>query len=146
MARGLAPATCGGGGNAVRPPTSHSLGYATSPPRNRTAPSAGQPLGDLSRVIKSLSGGDCALFYQLAQLFAFEQFSDDIGRAFMRADVVNREDVRVVERRGGAGFLLEAAQTIRIRGELGRQYFDGDLPTESWIFSQIDLTHSTCAE
>src|SRR5262249_52851369 len=106
----------------------------------------GQSLGDLPRVIDSLSRSDCALLYQLAQLFAFEQLSHDVGRAFMRADVVNREDVRVVKRRGGAGFLLEAAQAIRIPGELGGQYFDGDLPTESWIFSQIDGAHSTCAE
>src|SRR5215475_11005449 len=64
----------------------------------------------------------------------------------MRADVVNREDVRVVERRGGAGFLLEAEQTVRILGELGGQDFDGDLATESRVFGQIDLAHSACAE
>src|SRR5262249_42316282 len=106
----------------------------------------GQSLGDLPRVIDSLSRSDCALFYQFAQLLAFEQFGDDIGRAFMRADVVNREDVRVVERRGGAGFLLEAAQAIRIPGELGGQQLDGDLATESRVFGQIDLAHPACAE
>src|SRR5215813_9871336 len=106
----------------------------------------GQSLGDLPRVIDSLSRSDCALFYQFAQLLAFEQFGDDIGRAFMRADVVNREDVRVVERRGGAGFLLEAAQAVRIPGELGGQQLDGDLATESRVFGQIDLAHSAGAK
>src|SRR5262245_10943501 len=108
--------------------------------------SGGQSLGDLPRKIHRFSWSDCALLYQLAQLFALEQFGDDIGRAFMRADVVNREDVRVAERRGGAGFLFEAAQTISIPGELVRQHFDSDLATESRVFGQIDLAHSACAE
>src|SRR5262245_47038977 len=89
----------------------------------------GQPFGNLPRVINRLSLSDWALLYQLAQFFAFEQLGHDIRRAFMRTDIVNREDVRVVERRGGAGFLLEAAQTIRIHGELGRKHFDSDPAT-----------------
>src|SRR5262249_1459507 len=89
--------------------------------------SGGQPLGDLPSAIHRLSWSDRALFYQLAQLFAFEQFGDDIWRAFMFADVVNRDNVWVVERRGGAGFLLEAAQTVSVFGKLDGQDFDGDL-------------------
>ena len=94
---------------------------------------AARPFGDLPRVIERLSRSDSALLYQLAQLFAFEQLGDDVRRAFMVADVVNRQDVRVVQRRGGERFLLEAAQTIRIPGELGGQNFDGDLAIESRV-------------
>src|SRR5262249_15908796 len=89
--------------------------------------SGGQSLGDLPRAIHRLSWSDRALFYQLAQLFAFEQLGDDIGRVFIHPDVVNREDVRVVERRGGAGFLLEAAQAVSVFGKHDGQDFDGDL-------------------
>ena len=61
----------------------------------------------------------------------------------MRSDVVYREDVRVVERRGGAGFLLEAAQTIRIPGELGGKQLDGDPATRSDFPAYKDLGNVT---
>ena len=37
----------------------------------------GQSFGDLPRIINHLSLNDCALVYQLAQFFAFEQLSDE---------------------------------------------------------------------
>ena len=99
-----------------------------------------------ARNQSSCAAGLRPRFKRLAQLFAFEQFGDDIGRAFVLADIVDGEDVRVIERRGGAGFLLEAAQTVGITGELGGQHLDRDLATESRVFCQIDLAHSAGAE
>src|SRR5262245_35406231 len=43
MARGTAPARCGGEETDVRPPPPHSRCSRRSTPRDRTTPSAGQP-------------------------------------------------------------------------------------------------------
>ena len=40
--------------------------------------------------------------------FAFEQFGNDVRRAFVIAYVIDRQDIRVIERACGPRFLLEA--------------------------------------
>jgi len=52
-----------------------------------------------------------------AQFFAFQQFGDDEGRPLVIADVINRQNVRVIEGGSGAGFLLEATQPISVSGK-----------------------------
>src|SRR6266508_1289190 len=81
----------------------------------------GQSLGDLSRIIDRLAQSDCALIHLLTQLFADEQFGHYVGPGLMRASVINRKDVGMVERGGGAGLLLEAAQSVSIFCEFSRQ-------------------------
>src|SRR5262249_28552081 len=76
--------------------------------------SGGQSLGDLPRVINRLSRSDRALLYQFAQLFAFDQLRHNEWRVLVVADVVHRQNVRVIERRGSERLLLEAEQAIRI--------------------------------
>ena len=49
-----------------------------------------------------------------AQRLALEQFGDDVGRAILLADGVDGKNVGVVERGGGFGLKLEAAQSIGI--------------------------------
>ena len=44
----------------------------------------------------------------------------------MLVDVVNRADVRVVERRGRSRLAAEAFERVGFRGELVGQQFDGD--------------------
>ena len=48
----------------------------------------------------------------VAQRLAVQEFADDVGGALVRAGVVDREDVGVIQRRGGAGFLIEAPQAV----------------------------------
>ena len=52
------------------------------------------------------------------------------GAPSLGADVVDREDVRMVQRRGRACFLLEAAQPIGIGRERRRQHLDRDVTPE----------------
>jgi len=49
---------------------------------------------------------------------------DEIYAAFLR-NVVNRDDVGVIQRRGRPGLLHEAAFAFRISNSLRRQDFDG---------------------
>ena len=82
----------------------------------------------------------------LAQRLALEQLRDDVRRAVSRADVEDREDVRMVERRGGARLLLEAAQPIGIGRERGGQDLDRDLASEPRVARAVDLAHAAGAE
>ena len=62
------------------------------------------------------------------------------------ADVVNRADIGMVERRDGAGFALEAPQAIAVGREGGGKNLDGDLSSEARIARAIHLAHTTSAE
>src|SRR5262245_7800012 len=66
--------------------------------------------------------------------------------SFKLPDLVNGEDVRVVEGRSSARFLLKAQHALAILSEFLRQQFERDLSPESRILGQVNLTHSARAE
>ena len=63
-----------------------------------------------------------------------------------RADFVNRDDVRMIERGNGFGFLLKAAQAFGVEREFCRQNFQGDVTFEFSIARQIHFAHSALAQ
>jgi hypothetical protein len=96
---------------------------------------------DLCRVIDGLArrkgpGGEPA-----AQRLALEQLGDDIGKALVRADVVDRHDVGVVQDAGRSRFLLEALQAVAVGGQLLGQDLDGHLAAEPGVPRLPDLAH-----
>jgi hypothetical protein len=54
------------------------------------------------------------------QRFAAERFGDEIGRAFVGAELEDGDDVGMIERGGGAGFLFERRRWSGSEEELGR--------------------------
>ena len=52
----------------------------------------------------------------------------------------------MVERRGGARFLFEAAQPVSIFGKRGGQNLDGDFAVEPCVTRAVDLAHPARAE
>jgi len=52
------------------------------------------------------------------------------------------DDIRMVERRSRACFLLEAPQPFWVVGELRSKYFYDDIAVELVIFGFVDLTHA----
>jgi hypothetical protein len=82
----------------------------------------------------------------LAQRLALEQFGNDEGRAVVRADVVDRDDVGVVERGDGARFLLEAPQAVGILGEGFGQDLDRDVAAQACVTGAVDDAHPPGAE
>ncbi|MCG3159451.1 MAG: hypothetical protein JMDDDDMK_00440 [Acidobacteria bacterium] len=107
---------------------------------------SGKSGGDLLRVVNRATHRQRALIELRAQFLAFQQFGDEERQALVRADVVNRQDVRVVQCRGRARLLLEAAQAVGVFGELGRQGLDGDLTIQSRVAGFVDFAHATCAQ
>ena len=75
-----------------------------------------------------------------------EVLHDDVGAAFLIADVVDGADVGMVESGGGAGFALEAAQSLRVAGDLVGEKFEGDEAVEASVFGFVDHAHAATAE
>ena len=63
----------------------------------------------------------------------------------MHADVVQRADVRVVQRRKRGGFLFETGPRFHIGGQGPAQHLDRDGSVESRIPRSIDFTNSAVA-
>jgi hypothetical protein len=83
----------------------------------------GETSGDLLRVLDGLARGQRPRGEDVAQRAALEDLRDEVGRAFVRADVEEREDVGVVERAGEAGLLLEAVQPVGSVRDAAEQTF-----------------------
>ena len=83
---------------------------------------------------------------QRPQRAPLDEFHHDEATGFSFADFVNGDDVGMIERGGGARFLLEAPHAISIGSELFGQQLERDLATEPRVFGQIDLAHPARAE
>ena len=55
-------------------------------------------------------------------------------------------NIGMVQRGGGFGFATEAAQGLRIPGEIVREKFQSDEAVEARILSLINDTHTTTAD
>ncbi len=63
----------------------------------------------------------------LAKRLAFEELHSDEGASFVLIDFVDGADVGMIERRGGAGFALEALEGLTVGGESVGEEFQGDV-------------------
>ena len=82
----------------------------------------------------------------VAQRLSFQELHHKEGPSLIVAQVVDRADARVVQRRGGAGFTLESIQRHRVPGEAARKELDGHNAVQADVSRLINFTHSTCAQ
>jgi hypothetical protein len=61
------------------------------------------------------------------------------------SDLVNCQDVRVIQRRGGLRFLNESLQASLVGSSFSRKDLDRDCPTEFRIKREVDLPHPSSA-
>ena len=106
----------------------------------------GERVGDDGSDVDRVAPGHRAAAQPPAQRFAFEQLHHGVGDALLVADVENREDVGMRERRDGARFTLEAPQRVGIVRKVGRQDLDRHLAMETRVARAIDLAHPSCAQ
>jgi hypothetical protein len=78
--------------------------------------------------------------------FPLEVLHDDEVDAVAGADIVQRADVRVRERRAGLGLAIEALAQERIDAVAGRQDLDGDGSIEPRVDRAEHLSHSAFAD
>jgi hypothetical protein len=108
--------------------------------------SGGQAACDLDAALDGLSQRQPAVAETVAQRLAVEQLGHDEGRAVVAANVECRENVRVIQRRRGSRFLLEALQAIGIGRERRREHLDGDVGSQPRIARAIHLAHAAGAD
>ena len=70
---------------------------------------------------------------------------DEIDRV-NRADLIDRDDVRVVEGGGRLGFADKPPRAIRVARGVGLQHFEGDHPIQPGIECPVDHPHAAPAE
>lgn len=105
-----------------------------------------EPASDLDGVVYGLAGRQRAGVEALAQRFALEQLDDDIRRALMGSEVVDRDEIRMAQHPRRPGFLLEAAQAVRVLGESGREHLDGNVAAQPGIARAVNLPHAARAD
>ena len=82
----------------------------------------------------------------IGERLAFEILEDEELVVAVAADVEERADVRMLQRRDGARFALEALAQLRVGGERVGQDLDGDGAIEPRVTRAVDLAHPARAE
>ena len=90
-----------------------------------------------------LGGGERAVFEDGGQVPAAHQTHDQIGRVRLTPVVVQRDDVRMLERRDDLCFGLETADEGRIVGEVGTDDLDRHLATDSGLVGAVGRPRRT---
>ena len=96
-----------------------------------------RPVADDTLPRQAIRGGE------LAQGVPLDMLHDDEDLALMLADLMDRADVRGVQRGGSAGFLEEAGGCIV--GLLGED-LQRHVPAELRIVGAVDLPHAALAD
>jgi len=106
----------------------------------------GEGAAGLDGVVERLGQRDGAGVELLAEGLAIDELSGNVGDVAGLADVVNGDDVGVVERGRGAGFLGEAEDALGVLDELGGQQLQSDLAVEASVLSEVDFAHAAASE
>ena len=83
---------------------------------------------------------------ELGQRLPVDELGGDEMRAFRFADLVNRDDVRMIQRRRRPGFPDESVHPVAVGGEFRRQDLECDFTVKRRILRQIHLAHPALAE
>ena len=75
-----------------------------------------------------------------------QQFHSDEGLTNGFVNLVDRADVRVVQRGRSLGFPLETAEGLRVVGEFVGKELQGDVATELQVFRLVHHTHAPAAD
>src|SRR5207249_6698144 len=74
------------------------------------------------------------------------EFHGVVMDAAFAADAVDGNDVRMLQRGGGAGFVLEALQLARVHGSGERQYLESDATIEGDLLNFVNHAHAAAAD
>src|SRR5262249_39637623 len=103
-------------------------------------------LGDLPANVERFVDGNGTARHDVCKRFAGNKLQHEELRSVRFRQVVDRPDVRMIERSEKMCFALEPNEPIRILREILRQDFDGDFPAELRIACAINLAHAARSE
>jgi hypothetical protein len=101
---------------------------------------------DLGRDAQCFGHRQRAACDPLRQRFALDQLQHQRVGSLERHDLVQRGDVRLIERRQHLRLAFEARQALRVAHELFRQQLQRDFAPEARIARAIDLAHAAGTE
>ncbi len=106
--------------------------------------SGSQPFTDLHGVIQNLA--KVRNLRKSSQRVSLNIFHGDKGSAFVFANLVNGNNVRVVKGGSSFGLMPETSVDIRVFGKTGRQEFQSDFSVQFGVLGKIDFTHPALAK
>jgi hypothetical protein len=105
-----------------------------------------EAVGDLNADLQQLGNLDGPPGDPVLERLALQQFHGDKRPAFELADVVNRADIRMVERRGCARFAMKPLDRLRIMRNIFGEKFQRDIPAQARVLGFIDDAHAAAAK
>ena len=102
----------------------------------------GEGVGDLGGVVDDLGDAEAAAGDEFVEGAAGDELHDDDVHAGFVDDVMDGDDVGVVERGGGLGFLEEALAEGGIGGLVGAEDLEGDRAIELEVARFIHFAHA----
>jgi hypothetical protein len=106
-----------------------------------TVVSSTESLSNLMGIASCLAHGNRACDDPLPQRLALEQFLNDVRSCSFKSDVIDCNDVRMIQSGGGPGFLLEAAEMIRVVAGGGAYQLQGDIAAKPLVARAEDVAH-----
>src|SRR5579864_6300181 len=106
----------------------------------------GQRVGNLGSDGDCLAKRHCPRTDQRPQRLTPNHLHCDIGRAVQVSKFVNGHNVWMVQRRGGLGFALEAAESLGVVSYVVGQEFKSNKATEVGVLCLVNNSHSPAAK
>jgi len=106
----------------------------------------GEAARDVAGELQRFLLRQCASRQSIAERLALKEFSHRERRPVDAAEVVDRENIRMRERRDGFRLPLESLQRLGIGRQVPRQDLDGDVAVEFRVARPVDLAHSSSAQ
>ena len=106
----------------------------------------GEAMGDLRRDRNQPAQRGKSLFDPRREAPAEDELHRDVGEALVLADLVNGDDVRMVQGRGGARLLSEAQIVLRTLVEALGEQLDRDDAPEGRVARAVEPAHAAGAE
>jgi hypothetical protein len=105
-----------------------------------------QPGGDLNPEIDDFVRLQPLAVNALPEGLALEQLHRNEVPPLVLIDVVDRTDIGMIQRRGGARFALEALDRLAVAGQVLRQELQRDGALEPQILGPVDDAHAAGTE
>ena len=102
-------------------------------------------IGDVATVLQSQVERKRSFAKTIEKRFPFDELHHHEIDTVFTADIVERTDVRVVQARNRASFLLEPLAKLGTLREMRRKHLDGDAAIEAGVFGLVDLPHAAGA-
>src|SRR6266581_8509530 len=83
--------------------------------------------------------------YAMLQSYSIQKLHGNERLAVLLADVVNRADVRMIQRRSGLRFALKAGEGLRVPGNIVGQELERDEAVQARVFRFVNHAHTAPA-